>query len=390
MRMNERDYGLSRPSFQLDPELDCSIFAGRGDVKKKLEGRIRRGLITNTSVHTFIYGDYGSGKTHTLHYFHKYVSEQHGVNVLPVFVAQPQVDSKSTPSDLFRSIITAVSPVEIFGLFSKIYDKCQNELQQHQEIHRRVSVLQKYVQNRDLSYVIYKYIISRPAEDYAVIKWLSGERCTSREKQALGVISDNSDPNIAIRTLLSIFRLFNIYDKKYVLLLLDELETLRVLSRKKLIDFENFFRQLVSVQQGIATVMAQSVEQSIEDGLEIFQGDRPVGSRIGFPQNYIWLKPFDDPNDLMGFMRELIHQLRPPNADVSELANKADGDETVQEAYFPFTVEALELMCQSLLEAGQRLYPRSIENAATQCLGEAMSNNKRIITTEEVSIVMEV
>jgi len=383
--MSAHDYGLSRPSFQLDPEFDCEIFAGRSDVKKKLESRIKRGLVTNTSVHTFIYGDYGSGKTHTLHYFHRYVSKQHGVNVLPIFVPQPQVDAKSTPSDLFRSIITAISPVEIFGLFSKIYDRHQNELQQYTDLHRRVSILQEHVQNRDLSYVIYKYIMSS-----AVIKWLSGERCTSRERQALGVISDNSDPNIAIRTLLSIFRLFNIYEKKYILLLLDELETLSVLSGKKLIDFENFFRQLVSAQRGIATVMAQSVQQSLEDGVEIFLGEGPVGSRIGYPQNYIWLKPFEDPDDVMGFMKELIMQLRPTNINVSELIKKVDSAETVCEDYFPFTEEALTLMCQSLLEAGQRLYPRNIENAATQCLGEAMSSNKKVITTEEVSTVMEI
>jgi len=391
--MNPQDYGLSRPSFQLDNQLDCAIFAGRTDVKKKLEGRIRRGLATNTSVHTFIWGDYGSGKTHTLHYFHKYVSERHGVDVLAVFVPQPQVDSRSTPSDLFRAIITAVSPVEIFELFSQIWDTHQDELQQHTELYKRISVLQKYVQNRDLAYIIHKYVISRPAEDYTVIKWLSGERCTSKEKQILGVISDNSDPNIAIRTLLSLCSLFNKYKKKYMLLLLDEVETLDVLSRKKLRDFETFFRQLVSQQHGIATVVAQSVTgASIEDGLPIFWGGSPVGSRIGYPQNYIYLKPFDDPDDVTKFMKELISQLRPADVDSSELAERAkkETEETVQDDHFPFTVEALELMCQSLIEAGSALYPRNIENAATQCLGEAISKNRKIITTEEVSEVMAV
>lgn len=390
--MDHKDYGLSRPSFQLNPELDCKIFAGRKDVKKKLEGRIRRGLATNTSVHTFVYGDYGSGKTHTLHYFHQYVSEQHGVEILPIFVAQPQIDARSTPSHLFRSIITAISPVEIFELFSKIWDAHQNELQQHTELYRRISILQKHTKNRDLSYVIHKYIISRPAENYSVIKWLSGERCTSKEKQTLGVISDNSDPNIAIRTLLSLFQLFNKYENKYILLLLDELEKLDVLSHKKLLDFESFFRQLVSEQHGIATVMAQSAEQSLEDGVEIFLGDTAVGSRIGYPQNYIWLKPFDDPDDATEFMKELIEQLRPTDFDISQLIEraKAETEETVQEDFFPFTEEATALLFQALFEAGSRLFPRNIENAATQCLGEAMSRNKRTITSEEVSEVMTI
>ena len=394
--MNPQDYGLIRPSFILDSEMDCGIFAGRSDVKSKLEARIRRGLVTNTSVHTFIWGDYGSGKTHTLHYFHKYVAEQHGVDVIPIFVAQPQIDAKSTPSDLFRSIITAISPVEIFDLFSKIWDKHQDELQQQHDLYKRVSVLQDKIQNRDLAYVIYKYIISRPAEDYAVIKWLSGEKCTSREKQALGVISDNSDPNIAIRTLLSVFNLFSTYKNKYILLLLDELETLRVLSEKKLVDFETFFRQLVSEQHGIATVMAQSVEsESIENGISLFWGNNPVGSRIGYPQNYIYLKPFQGDDQILGFLKELIKALRPPDftsSQLKKLMDKATSEtkETIQTEYFPFTVEAIELMCQSLLESTNQggLYPRNIENCATQCLGEAMSKNKKIITSEEVCVVI--
>jgi hypothetical protein len=395
--MNPQDYGLSRPSFILDAELDCGIFAGRKDVREKLEGRIRRGLSTNTSVHTFIWGDYGSGKTHTLHYFHKYVAKQHGVDILSIFVATPQVDARSTPSDLFRGIVTAISPVEIFGLFSKVWDAHQNELQQYNDLYKRISVLQGHIQNRDLSYVIHKYIISRPSEDYAVIKWLSGERCTSKEKQSLGVISDNSDPNIAIRTLLSLFNLFSKYENKYILLLLDELETLRVLTKKKQVDFETFFRQLVSEQKGIATVMAQSVEEAgIEmSEIPIFWPRSPVGSRIGYPQNYIWLKPFEGDDQILGFVKELLHALRPANVPPDYLKNlveqcASETEETVQEDYFPFTVEAIELMCQSLLESGSSLFPRNIENCATQCLGESMSTNKPLITTEEVSVVLSI
>lgn len=387
--MDPSVYGLSRQSFQLDPEYDSVIFAGRNDVKKKIQGRIKRGLATNTSVHTFIYGDYGSGKTHTLHFFHKYVEAQHGVDILPVFVAQPQIDARSTPSNLYRSIITAISPSEIFDLFSHIYDSHQDEIQQHPELYRRIAMLQEHVGNRDLTYVIYKYIISRPAEDYTVMKWMSGVKCTQKEKQTLGVISDNSDPSIAIRTLLSIFRLFNRYQKKYILLLIDELETLRVLTTKKQVDFENFFRQLVSEQQGIATILAQAVEQSLEDGLPMFLGHSPVGSRIGYPQNYIWLRPFEDPDDAMNFIKDLLRQLRPPDLDLSPLIESAkkETDETITEEYFPFTYEALENLITYLLETGE-IYPRNIQTGATSCLGEIISEGLKIITSKEVDEVM--
>ncbi len=160
-------------------------------------------------------------------------------------------------------------------------------------------------------------------------------------------------------------------------------------------DFETFFRQLVSEQHGIATVMAQSVElASVEDGIEIFIPTSPVGTRIGYPQNYIYLKPFDSDDQILGFWKELIQMLRPPDftrAEKSELVEKAkaETEETVNEEYLPFTVEAFEIMAQSQLEHLPRgLYPRDIENCATQCLGEAISKNKRVITTEEVREVV--
>lgn len=390
--MEPTNYGLTRTSFQLDPALDCGIFAGREDVRDRLEARIRRGLATNTSVHTFIYGDYGSGKTHTLHYFHKYVSEQHDTDILPIFVQTPQIDAKSTPSHLFRSIVSSISPVEIFNLFSIIYDAHQNEMQSYPDLYTKVSLLNNYVKNRDLSNIIYKYILSRPSIDYSVLKWLSGEKCTAKEKQNLNVILDNSDPNVAIRTLLTLFKLFNQYNKKYVLLLLDELETLRVLSPKKMVDFETFFRQLVSEQHGLAIVMAQSVQQSLEEGVPIFLGGSPVGTRIGYPQNYIYLQPFDTSESLLGFVKDLIAQLRPPNIDIGKLikAVKSETDETMNEELYPFSEEALDLLAQRIIDAGRELYPRDIQNAATQCLGEVISNDKKIINSEIVSIVMTI
>lgn len=370
--------------------IDCGIFAGRQDVKEKLEARIRRGLVTNTSVHTFIYGDYGSGKTHTLHYFNKYVMDQHSISILPIFVPTPQIDARSTPSHLYRSIISAISPVEIFNLFSNIYDTHQNEIQQYPELYTKITILDKYIRGRDISNIIYRYILSRPAADYTVLKWLSGEKCTSREKQELNVILDNSDPNVAIKTLLTLFKIINQYGKKYVLLLLDELETLSVLSDRKLTEFENFFRQLVSQQHGIATVMAQSVEQSLDDGIRIFISGSPVGTRIGYPHNYIFLQPFDTTESLMSFIKGLISQLRPPEANISELiaATEKETRETLNEELFPFTEEAIDLLAQRIIDAGRQLFPRDIQNAATQCLGEVMSSEKKIITSDVVEIVI--
>jgi len=387
--MNHQDYGLSRPSFQLDPELDCTIFAGRRDVKDRMHSIISRILLSEKggSRGVLIYGDYGSGKTHALHYFCKQVSKQGGVEVLPIFVPQLQVDARSTPSDLFRSIITAISPVAIFKLLSKIWDAHQDEL--HNDSNRRISMIRKSVQNSNLLHIIDKINARAPHTKNRdlVKKWLLGERCTSKEKRILGVDSDNSNVNTAAKTLLSLLKLFSQFEKRRVILLIDELETLMILPQRRLGDFQTFFNQLLGTEQDLITVLAITLDATLED----CNINRLLSvNQFIPPENIIYLKSFGEPRDVIEFMKELVLQLRPADVDISELVKRAkeETEETVQEDLFPFAAEALDLMCQPILESGSSLSPRNIENAATQCLGEAMHKSKRIITTKEVSRVM--
>lgn len=386
------DYGLKRPSFQLDPEMDSEIFVGREDVKKRLEDRLKRAIVTGTSLHTFIYGDYGSGKTHTLNYIHRYLNKQK-LNVLPILVRQPRITEKSDPSDLYASIVSAVSISELFALFVKVHDSVQNKLKDITDLYRRVEVLREIVEDRDLAFVINDYVTNRPVEDYAVVKWLSGEKLAAKEKATLSVVSDNSDPYVAIQTLLALVRLFNKIGKKYVLLMLDEMESLMILgTEKKQMAFEEFVRILTSEEKGLGVLLACTTKLGLEDAPPMFKTNTAVGTRIGYPQNYIWLKQFEDIDSMKIFAQQLIAALRNEKIDVKALVKKYQSKtkEKLTLEYFPFTEEAIEAIHQLSQTSGmiKLLLPRDIQKVMTDSLGDAMIQNKPFIDQDIVSKIM--
>jgi len=390
--MKASDYGLKRPSFQLDPELDAEIFVGREDVKKRLEDRLKRAIVTGTSLHTVIYGDYGSGKTHTLNYVYKFLGKQK-LDVLPIFVRQPRITKKSNPSHLYASIINAISMTEIFELFVKIFDSVQERIKDITDLYRRVEILRSVIRNRDLAFVVYKYVTTRPVEDYSVVKWLSGEKLTAREKAALNVISDNSDPFVAAQTLITLFRLFNTFAGKYVLLMLDEMEALNILGdRRKEMEFEEFLRILVSETKNIGVLLAFTTKLGMEDAPEIFKSTSPVGSRIGYPQNYIWLQEFNEIELTKNFVKELIKALRDNRVNIASIIKKlqSETDENLYADYYPFTEEAIEVMFDMATQSGmiKPLLPRDIEKTLTDALGDAMIQNKPFVDSEIMSRIM--
>ena len=361
-------------------------------MKKRLEDRLKRAIVTGTSLHTFIYGEYGSGKTHSLNYVYKFLREQK-LDVLPIFVRQPRITKKSTPSHLYSSIISAISMAEIFGLFVKIFDSVQDKLKDITELYKRVEVLRSIVKHRDLAFAVYKYVTTRPVEDYLVVKWLSGEKLTVREKTALSVVSDNTDPYIAVQTLLTLFKLFYTIDKKYVLLMLDEMEALNILGDyRKQMEFEEFLRILVSETRNIGVLLACTTHMGMEDAPPMFTSTRSVGSRIGYPQNYIWLKEFDEMELTKTFVRELIVALRDEKVDVGSIVKKlkSQTNEKLNEEYFPFTEDAVELMFQMSTTSGmvKPLLPRDIEKTLTDALGDAMIQKKPFVNVENMSRIM--
>jgi hypothetical protein len=130
----------------------------------------------------------------------------------------------------------------------------------------------------------------------------------------------------------------------------------------------------------------------LEGAPQMFNSNTAIGTRIGYPQNYIWLKQFEDLDSMKIFARELVAALRDNKANVQALIKKSQGKtkENLNTDFFPFTEEAIEAIHQLSQTSGmiKLLLPRDIQKVMTDSLGDAMIQGKPFIDQDIVSKIM--
>jgi len=383
------DYGLLRPNFSLKPTEDPGIFVGRPDVKERLESRLLRAINTQTTFSTIIFGDYGSGKTHALNYVVYFLKEKK-LDMEPIFVRQPKLSEKSTPADLFTSIINSISIDRVFDLLRKTGEALEKDLRKAEDLSDRVKIIDTLVGYRDLSVIINKFLEEK-VDEYLVRKWFSGQKLSGKEKSQLGVVSDTFDPYAAAQVATALFGLLRKITHKEILLMLDEMEGIVEVRAKRQPEFSNFLRPLLEETSGISVLMAFSHKGTIGEGPLIFQPDQPVGGRVGYPQNYIHLMEFNSMESTERFIKELLSAEGIRKTDLGSLVSRAKKrtNETVTNDYYPFTKEAVQAIFQLTVEQSSiLLLPRVILKILTSCLGEAIQQRKPVIDSQIVQRVL--
>jgi len=99
---------LRPDAFQLEAGEHVRIWAGRPEVKALLEDIVRTTLATSYSEFVFLYGEYGSGKTHSMRYLQHLISATQASQFksLVIYVPTVLVADKPTFYDIYVYVIT--------------------------------------------------------------------------------------------------------------------------------------------------------------------------------------------------------------------------------------------------------------------------------------------
>jgi Cdc6-like AAA superfamily ATPase len=386
--LKPEDYCLDRFDLLLDPELHATIYAGRKDLISKLKRRIDRAYKTGTAMHTLLWGLYGGGKTHTLYYLVNYIKES-GYEAHVFHLTCPSFVRKSVV-ELYEAIIMSLGQKFVYEIMEDVWDVIQPQFKKMgaRTDSDKIEIIEKFVNHRDMASVILAYQKPSIEMPYLVWKWLSGERCSPKEKQSLGVITDNFAPMNANQTLLSIINTYSKIkrlrkEKKLLILMIDELEQLIALGEAS--DFIELFRRLA--EQKALFVMLLAYTAAAADAVSVLSAPA-VRQRFGFPENYIDVTNFT-PEQAKEFIAELFALLRPKDANVAEAATKGrkTTTETVSAELYPFSVDAIEAILTKISASGEPLCPRTIEMALTTALGDALIQEKPpiVVTSDLVS-----
>lgn len=363
-------FGLRRDNFILDPVKDYACFA-RNDISiQEIADGLDVDLVTGLAPKRLVWGPYGGGKTHML------MKTSHELNrltdILPIRIECPDLSRKSRFHDLYRDgIMRGLGETFVISLLEDVVKqvgfKRPGELR---------SALTEWFGDEEVARAA-EQLFNPNFERLKLWRWISGVSLSRSDLDLLGQTQDLTQSEAArlADLLVMIGRLLRRIHSKTLVLILDEMERLRIIGPETVTTFVSGFSHLVDQNQRHVSVLIGSSAQLESDMVEIFSTASPIMSRLGDDVKIeISALPTDADVDL--FIEQVLRYLRLEDFDLVSAVAATKTDETLEDRFFPFTVEAIEAIKAKLTA----LTPRHITMQLTRALGRAHRQELPAIT----------
>ncbi len=204
------------------------------------------------------------------------------------------------------------------------------------------------------------------------------------ELSDLGQTQDlaTAEPARLSEMLILIGRVMKRIDGKTIVLCLDEMERMKAVGPDAIATFVTGFTRLMDPNQRDVAVLLGCSAALFDEMPDIFARNGPVVSRLG-SQATIEVPHIPDP-DVDSFIRQIIGYVRNPEARISDLtaAAKKTTSEHLEEAFFPFSNEALQAMKSRL---SRDMTPREITISMTQAAGRSHLGSRPCVTSDLIN-----
>ena len=373
-----------RNNFEIYAEKDFEFYVPRSGVDiDTITKRIKNDLVTDRCPKRFVNGPYGAGKTHTLFAVTSALKKAlfgTPYNVEVVYVSAPDFPRNARFLDLYAHILTTIGKPKIMELFQKLVQDFLKQKIGWKRDELAAAIHQKLEEvNYDLANVI---SINLPDENL-VWRWLIGSTGSSSDLATLGVSSHlkEADPQMLVKILETIGKLFENYDKKKLIILLDECERWENLNNEALASLNlGFLRLADKSNKHVSVIWSISIAAGGWEA-ETTVLDKAVTDRI-MPRNIIQI-PTLDLSDAARFMKDVIQYVRDPKCEVKAKLKKSPPSEKVDATTYPFSEEALEQILASITEDSQ-LTPRRLIDCLSNAVGNAALDNSSYVYSQHV------
>lgn len=363
-----KDYfHLTKDAFDIDPKRDADVYFGYEPLQERLLNRLASDFVQQRHVPKFfIFGRYGSGKTHSLAHIQYVLTND------PRFLA----DFPST-----EPLLTEVPPLKAKESWKKIHQHLLDEIGRTliKEAVQAILTTPNFtgdvaadlraagalrfgdtsLQNSQAQ--IFRNLLFGGLQETISWEWLKGKVLTADQASTLNTETNLSETSDFVAALLNVSALVWAGLRKKIVILLDEAEMVRSITNAD--SHQEFTWALRRLMENENDVLGLVVGFQQEGGMEaappVFSDDA-VRTRVGGDSGFIDLGELvAEPSDVKDFIVAVLARL------VDQVAAKSTIDTQelpTEPEHFPFTPEAIDRIAEYITEDPERKSPREIKN----------------------------
>jgi len=326
-------YGLKKDYLTPNPREEPTAFVGprRADADSFVE-HMSRIIKSGRVPKAVLWGAFGTGKTHFAHYVGVKLDDIARVT----YVECPPCHRRTKFTELHAAIMRKIGREYALGLIEQAI----------REANRTGKPLTEALGlDQDMAAVVRGGFAS---DRIMLWRYLSGEKLGSREVRLIGAISPQLREDDAVAIISSIAKLVRVFEKKQLLILIDEFENTHALLGDSLMMFIGAVRGLVDEGSDVGVVFIVSARST--DEMPYIIVEDPVRRRIGLT-NFIYYEEYTH-EELEQLVYQLLEFRREEGFKLDQVLKGivAEVSETSNAKTYPFTKEAIALAIDKVFE----------------------------------------
>ncbi len=315
-------FGFTKEYLKPDPMKEPNAFTGpRKKSAEKIVRDITLMMESGRPVKMVIFGLFGVGKTHLV----TNVKEKIRDFVEPYYVECPSQHRRSHFRELEEAMMKKVGKAAFMNNLRKCFEEYQG---QTSEIVFFLDVDADFVE------VLRKGIV----EDEGLLwRYLLGQRITTAQTITLNAVKQQIDDIEATKVISITAKLFEKYEGKKILFMVDEMEKTNPLMGESMSMYKDSIRALMDSSNNANILMISSARDL--DQFRLLKDD-PIQRRIGL-HNFKKFQDYDN-DELLEFMKDIIKERRQTGFSAKEKLKIVETKEKINEDIYPFTEDSLK------------------------------------------------
>ncbi len=374
MNTLQTQFSLKRPNFQINPKQsieDARLFFG-ADRNEEIIEKIKLGYMAGYVPRHYLFGDYGTGKTHLIYHIKHYFERLHSeIAVVPLVVSM-EAESKTRYQALHRRLLDAIT----IDAIEHAYVNYSLELRQDGE--DREERFKELFRSANV-YNVMQLLATGPANKLVAWRWLTGERLSSSEQDQIGVTGSLVETGDLVDLLVTIGDLFKRVGTN-LLFLVDESEVLHNVNNADAQNsWHDAFRRLADSNDNQSVGWILTFYTTMQDEVPRFMFEGDITTRLG-NEGIVRLEALETVQ-VRTFLTELLGEFVDGKQGVERAASLGLD---VQEDSYPFTADAFEAFVEHASAMQHNAIPRTILRALTSCALESLSRDSIVIDRDTV------